>query len=841
MSEQLASSVIDVVQNAAIEIPNPNNGLPYSETNLGPKLNYGEINDFILMKERDNSKYPNQRFRLTAKNYFMLFGSIVSKDNVKAMLKTYGRIGEEIVSHNHGHTLVFVNFVELKPCEILNINCFMVDNTYCSIYVFTKKGTKFTKEWVEKADPSWCAAHKKELLTVYQMIQNCKSETEVLQKLTKMSDVSGALQAYNVVKSGMTIREDEYIKNYKPWGWQQLLFKQIDHEANERDILWFWNKKPKFGKSTIAYYLMTRFPEWFTIIPNLPYGRDAATIVDSALDSGWNGHCCIINLSMSYEKLDWFYSVLEQIKEPFKCSVKYKGKTRITGLTTVVVFANFAPQPYKYCIREKKWEALVDVERLKIFEIEDPKLSGIEDPNPPRVCKKLNLFSGLYDSRPEDLRIIERMEEGEKHGGHFIPTHIPDIKEEEKKPYKSRLKIVDKTTTDVVNAVSNAIAGVQNDPVQHEECKKVSKFGKKKFDPNQPRWFSFLNNATIDEEDQKLNTVDFSKNRQRVLLRSGFQIGEFGMVICSQIKTEDRQGTMIECRKYAHWSTFIKFYKDYYSKLKDEERTMYECMTYGRDQKLYFDIDAPHSKLSKDDAYKLIKQIKLGIMKVEPCISQKDIMVFNSHGPTKSSFHIVVDNWKVTNHEENEAFSRLVYSHVDANLKPDGVIDFNVYKCNQQFRLYMSQKWGSNRIKILDTFCNKWEQPEEEESLAHQQCMIFMASLITNTSYCKPLEKHIVPESKKVKFVGTPIEEVQFQQMSAMVEAKYPGAFKISGADSCGSKILFKRLKPTYCDVCMREHENQGISVSLKGNSVHLFCFQVDKSKVVKTTIIGTI
>lgn len=815
-----------------------------------PSLDFKEVHEFLNIKVREKPDDPKYRFRVKAKNYFLIYPGKLQISELRESFKNHGRIYEDVIIHTNNlslnpgfeFTLAFVNYFELEPSEITNHHTAFVFNDIQSvIYVFSKKGTKEVKEWLKKADPTTVQV-KPNKISIYDMINNCNNELDVLKKANKPSDVSGMLQAFNIVNSSKVKREDTYIKNYIPWGWQQHFLSKVDHDADERTILWYWSKRPEIGKSTMAYYLMSKFPDWFTVIPNLPMGKDAATIVDSALDSGWNGHCAMINLSMSYEKKDFFYSVLEQIKEPFKCSVKYKGKTRITGLTTVCVFANFPPQPYKWDNERNSWEPLIDPKRLFVFDILGPEFTNAVDPNPPRTFAKLNLFSNILDNRTsEEIKIHDMIEATFKTGSYYKPSEPPKNEEGEVRTIgRTKLRIVNKTTTitetpsvlniidgtpNVSDVVSNVNASIQ------EERKNPTK--KKVYDPKAPKWYTFLNNKAIEEEDEKKLAYDPVNTRRRVLLTSGFNISDNCLIVCSQGEND--------YRKYAHFPTTIDFYSNYYLKLKSEEKTLYEVMTYGREQKLYFDLDAPLSKLSRNESYTLIKQIKRGIMDVEPLIKDSDIMIFNSHGPSKHSFHIVIDKWYVNSHEENESFARLVYDQVDPKLKPDGVIDFNVYKRNQQFRLYQSQKYGSGRVKVLDPIYNRWVPPVEEDSFEHLEWLIFSASLITNIAGCKCIPKYLNTNKPKVKYVGTEINEENYNKMIKVLDEKYPGSFSVKSQSSCGTSIQFRRLKPTYCNVCLRSHEHQNISLSLRGNNIHMFCFQVDKNKDTKTEIIGII
>lgn len=137
-----------------------------------------------------------------------------------------------------------------------------------------------------------------------------------------------------------------------------------------------------------------------------------------------------------------------------------------------------------------------------------------------------------------------------------------------------------------------------------------------------------------------------------------------------------------------------------YEHLPLEYKTLYEVI--NGFQKPHFDIDSNTMIESSNILLNaLIKAI--GDILIETGIDYKPencLYIFSSRGPNKRSFHVIVTGWYHVNKYEAEAFYNLCKNRI--NIPPGVSLDGNVYKINQQFRLFGSSKKDANRPKILE-------------------------------------------------------------------------------------------------------------------------------------------
>jgi|SRR5579871_1057291 len=370
-------------------------GMPYSDKNQGPDVNFSDIMSGLTHVDRNAP-----RFRLIARRYFFFINGIIGKEGLKNYLETYYyKTTDFVCSHNHGNTFVFVKFDTNEFKERTNrSDDFSYLNKQFAIYTLkVSPGENFLKSWIKKIDPSYVEEAKKDSVSVFEQIRGAQNPMDVLKQCTKPGDVSGLMQAYNLVRETQVIR-DNYITGYKPWGWHSAVLNVVNISPEERDIWWFYSLRPKLGKSTLGYYLMAKYPQHFLVLNSPGYAKDVMTTLVDAVLGGWNPYCVIINLPMGYTNLEFFYDTLEAIKDPIWTSSKYKGRSIQKGMTHCIVFANFPPTPYK------KGKAIIDKLRIHQHVIPDPLVT---DPNSPRKRVNMNFFNDVQ-LRPEDI------EEGKK-------------------------------------------------------------------------------------------------------------------------------------------------------------------------------------------------------------------------------------------------------------------------------------------------------------------------------------------------------------------------------------------------------------------------------------------
>lgn len=279
-------------------------------------------------------------------------------------------------------------------------------------------------------------------------------------------------------------------------------------------------------------------------------------------------------------------------------------------------------------------------------------------------------------------------------------------------------------------------------------------------------------------------------------------------------------------RLFADFKSPEEFLK-YSSGKTPPERCFYEIILGGGKQKPYFDIDMKNE--SGVDGEKVIENLVKAIAVVlEPKMGlsfEENILIFTSHGPKKWSYHVVLDCICFKDNQTNKGFKNKVVAEMKEYSEH---VDSSVYSSKQQFRILGSRKFGSERVKIPklnftisgETYISKMNGMSELE--------ILKSSLVTYTD-----DTVLLPFSYRNKFVFAPkIGEIDFDEGDAYFVAmdflencceSNIGAFEFSSRDE--NKIAFKRLKPSFCPLCDRVHDNQNpyIMISKRGG-IYFYC-----------------
>jgi hypothetical protein len=270
--------------------------------------------------------------------------------------------------------------------------------------------------------------------------------------------------------------------------------------------------------------------------------------------------------------------------------------------------------------------------------------------------------------------------------------------------------------------------------------------------------------------------------------------------------------------------------------VKPEERCFYECIFGESSQKPYFDIDVP----LKEGIY-TVEKSKALVKKVldiaRSTLSQlSDYLVFSSHGPEKISYHVVFDKWCFTNYRDGKAYLKEVCDKLDEEDRQ--YVDASMYKSVQQFRIIGSHKYGSERVKRFDETMSTWKLSSEfpESSMFVN---LYLASLITNTSYCYCLPSLCEPDEEKRTFSSVDLTDTNINSVMQLVNINEGGKEHYKILDVQGSMIMLRRQFPSYCKTCERvhEHENPFLSVCSNGGVF----FNCRRSASGKSTHIGDI
>jgi hypothetical protein len=306
------------------------------------------------------------------------------------------------------------------------------------------------------------------------------------------------------------------------------------------------------------------------------------------------------------------------------------------------------------------------------------------------------------------------------------------------------------------------------------------------------------------------------------------------------------QDTLIVCqhlsngRSFTAFPNYIDFMTFFRKKVKSTHQCFYEEILENKIQKPYFDIDieitleSSTSTLCIEDAITLRDEVCNSIMKEFPLIKETDIMIFNSNSEKKYSYHIIVDNWCVMDHEENRSFYEKVKKNISPKFLTHPFLDHAVYKCKQQLRTYGSHKWGSTRVKVLDP-SSKWVPKIKPLSENHQFIVVLAASLVTNASYCKILSSLLPPRPKKLIYDGGDSQyALKREDVTQCIELfKTRGFFPFKVLETKGSMILLTRTVAHNCLICKRTHDNENAFLTVNGaqKNVYFHCYRAPEDE----------
>lgn len=283
--------------------------------------------------------------------------------------------------------------------------------------------------------------------------------------------------------------------------------------------------------------------------------------------------------------------------------------------------------------------------------------------------------------------------------------------------------------------------------------------------------------------------------------------------------------------RFCVFRTCLEFYNYAKNDIGFENNCFFEVIRGTKSQKPYFDIDIglkedSMSSFSRQQKIKISEKIVPLIVKTifskYPMIKKEDIFVFNSHGEHKRSFHIVIDRWCFPTCKQNKQFCEKIMEGIPSIWHC--FIDSGLYKSSQQFRMPLSHKNGTSRVKMIDKTLCSWEKDEDIIFISEEQehMYMFISSLIGNTDSCNVLPFEI-PEQEELVF-SKEISECDFEEIKEIISnMENSNCFSIRKVE--GTMIAMKRHRPCYCESCERthEHENPFVFVTF-ANNVYFNC-----------------
>jgi len=235
-------------------------------------------------------------------------------------------------------------------------------------------------------------------------------------------------------------------------------------------------------------------------------------------------------------------------------------------------------------------------------------------------------------------------------------------------------------------------------------------------------------------------------------------------------------------------------------------------------QKLKFDIDCPD--VSLDVIQMLRKFIDVIVFETNAMfmgqvnVSDKNIILTDSSGSDKTSFHLIINGYAVDNCLIGKDLTLRVKNKLE---KLGEFLDSGVNKRKQSFRIFGSTKLGSNRVKrknsVLIEKLGLSNYTKEE-------------TLITSTSNCVMINYQIEQDVYNNMNV---INDDLYDKIKDKLE-KYLTDFEYR--DSIGNILFFNRLNPSFCEICKRAHEKDNtLMIQVINNSIYELCRHDDKGE----------
>lgn len=242
---------------------------------------------------------------------------------------------------------------------------------------------------------------------------------------------------------------------------------------------------------------------------------------------------------------------------------------------------------------------------------------------------------------------------------------------------------------------------------------------------------------------------------------------------------------------YTLFNNFQEFIRYNNNIINPANRSFFECILGDKKQRPKFDVDVEVSDDLVAFGDKILARLISSFRHFIPNINlEKDVLIFTSHSATKRSFHVIIRNYYHYDNIEAKAFYKAVMSKIDTKYSQH--IDPAVYSKLQQFRIYGSQKEGSNRPKI---------QLLEFRGLNFEPVTSMEETFVTNTKGCKHLKfTRALTNNVKVE-----IEDLDMRLAENALNLINIPSLTISGVQ--GPVVMLKNNGGYYCKPCKRVHE----------------------------------
>lgn len=216
---------------------------------------------------------------------------------------------------------------------------------------------------------------------------------------------------------------------------------------------------------------------------------------------------------------------------------------------------------------------------------------------------------------------------------------------------------------------------------------------------------------------------------------------------------------------------------------------------------------------------------------------EEDVLIFQSHGEEKRSFHVVICNYFHLNNKDAKDFYTKVIRYMK---KYKCFVDPAVYSGKQQFRMLGSTKRKAKRYKTLMTefyYSGQCITHKYKYNTLRGKIRLLEKSLVSICYDCYEIpsindhacgddmnDESYIPKTRTFKLKTGPkyITEYKDKDLMSVLNKEFgKGVFKLKGR--VDTNILLERLKPSYCGVCDRKHEKENPYLKIMSNGTIFF------------------
>jgi hypothetical protein len=283
-------------------------------------------------------------FRVQAKRFMLTYKSHIDKSKLTTWLDdkwpmSFIRCAHETGDDEHPylHTHVLCE-VASKTIDVKNCRAFDFDDVHPHVKkIRTKTHWAHARVYIAKEDLA-NADLAKEKPSIAQAIWDAPSLEEAFKTcVSRPGDACGVLILWGHRPRDKSTKQDMPLRP-----WQKQVVDLIDAPVDDRAIYWIYDPDGCGGKSVLSDWLH----DWrgAYVVTQLGNEYHAASVLQSACDSGWDGKLFVVDFPRQAKDVD-FYGVLECVKNGRITALKNRGKTVSWPKGNVLSLANFAPKP----------------------------------------------------------------------------------------------------------------------------------------------------------------------------------------------------------------------------------------------------------------------------------------------------------------------------------------------------------------------------------------------------------------------------------------------------------------------------------------------------------------